>query len=900
MLRLWAATNRKSKADKKKEEYRNNMKKTKGILPHIFFIFLALGCLQACQEDNFGEGTPDRETLIAQGRYVTARNVETAAAQADPDKSTWFPVGTLYRLVAFSKTYSSDDPHNAEVATFPRFNKVAWEGETGGLRFINLDTRPDKWFGFMALDGEKGDLKDGLVSLDFYSFTYGKKVDKTPKYIELDGLSEETTPTSLEDLKRTEEVKDGELNDLMRGYLLNQNIVTAGTTSSTATQSIMPFKHCFSRLHFIVVQQPKEDDENVGQFPGIYVTDVKVTNTYSKGEVYLQDGKVLLPNEEKYKEDRTLKLIYTDEVKAKQKELGEMIVFPSDGSALKNDNLPDGYKVGLKITVKGKDEKTINQFLTNTGSGGTAKKEADGYWYGTIIKEQITNSRTNDVLYFRQNTTYTLVISFQKDAVRIITVIPQVEEWLVGEGTDAEPWQEQAIGQPQMFDNVVWSDRNLGADHYDPLGDNFDKTVGYFYQSGRNIPYFPFEYHSDQNSNQIPKLENKNTQNFADQIMQWRNTDFRFFPIVDEEIRKMTGEENWTMKNDKKPQMVIPEEKPQEDFYFDFMAGRDAGTNSGLKENQDEHWEEGQSHQPVSGAWVLPSTKDFQKIFPSTPLAGNITMRSGNTNDDPMNWGPKYGWEIGTKTLRLTVPFYTIGSEKPVRDDYSTKYLDAWNILKNNKDEGTTHIEEYILDGAKAGPDIKNNLKFEPDGDPEDGYASVYVISREKDEILDNTVSLLDYVKDPNYFAIKQWGTIYAIKNIYTPKAYRMRWRALIAPQGEKTQNPCIYIEICRYRCTSENRLTEENYKEYDWEHPAATLYFPVCGLGDWTSEFINFGTECQYATSDEINKDGKTGTLQIKITGDNANNAYISVLREAANRNFGKQIRPVGGVKNK
>ncbi|MTU95914.1 hypothetical protein GMD70_23055, partial [Parabacteroides merdae] len=55
------------------------------ILSTALLSLLAGGCLLSCQQDDFGEALPDRETLITQGRYLTARSVDAVAASEDPD-----------------------------------------------------------------------------------------------------------------------------------------------------------------------------------------------------------------------------------------------------------------------------------------------------------------------------------------------------------------------------------------------------------------------------------------------------------------------------------------------------------------------------------------------------------------------------------------------------------------------------------------------------------------------------------------------------------------------------------------------------------------------------------------------------------------------------------------------
>jgi len=876
------------------------------LLPLLF----AVGLLQGCQEDPLAVTVPTRQELIRQGKYLAARNGEVAIGLENTDKSDWFPVGTPYRLLAFSKPDKGiDDPDASLPATHPRFNKVAWEGDTGDMRYINVADSPDRWFGFSAIDDEEGG-PDGRVSLDFYGFTYGKDGGHPADYIEIDGLEGETLPAdgSLKTLTRTETVTDGVLRDLLRGRLLNRSFATVSGPTSTV-QSVIPFYHCFSQLQFMAVQQPAEDGKSP-RFPDVYIDRVDVTGTYMEGSVYLWDGKVRLPekdaNGNPNKGARTLALTSRKAVTITQTAIGEMLVFPSDGTAVAAGSDAtigeQGYIVGLDITLKCADKKVIDNFLTKSGSTETATEGKDGFWYGVIRKSEIINSYLNKTLYFSPNNSYTLVISLQEDTVRIITVIPQVEEWINGEGTEENPWQEQALGQPQMFDNIVWSDRNLGADHYDPLV-NYELTVGYFYQAGRNIPYFPFDTrlyaHKDANDQltggPIPSPADKRKRSIAGETT-YQKTVYRLFPMVDSlKLLNMYRPDNCPVGNgsgdnsswlwaisrnsNEPPQMYIPETKPT-DAYFDFMRGK---IDKGLQDNQDMEWHKGQQNQPVAGSWVVPSSKDFMSIFPSTPFAGNITFRRCSGGSDVMNWIGNGVMHSDYKTLRVTVPYYKVDMAEPTGK--SQKYLQAWNTLKDNNDAGTTQERAY----ASA----PNTYGAEPDGDPEDGYASVYVISRAEGD-----VEYLPDVYNPDpknkRYKIDQWGTIYAIKRVYTNQAYRMRWRVLVNPVV-LGHSPSLYIEICRYRCDPNDRMNETNYKTYDWDHPAARLFFPICGLGDWTGAYINFGTECQYATSDPI-KGGKTSAVQIKITGDDDYNEYISVIKGVINRNFGMQIRPVGG----
>ncbi len=962
------------------------MNRNYNILSGALLLLVSGTCFQSCQQDDFGNLQPDIETLVAEGRYLTARSDDDLSGfLSDTEESKLFEVGTLYRLVAFTRIY---DKNNAWDENPPadklRFNKVAWEGMTSTkMHFFNIDSDPDKLFGFSALDGETGDEENNLVSLDFYGFTYGKAASHTDGYIPLKGLNEDGT-ADLSKLTRTENLNEGNLNDLMRGVLLNQNITTAGKSNNdngTATnayaQSIMPFRHCFSKLTFQISQQgdennKKDDGTPKERFENLYVENIQVTNTYGLGKVYLQNGKIELSggccDRDLHFKSGVEVTPNGVEVTSTNKTVGDMIVFPSDGNALTNIDLSDGYDVGLKITVKSTVREDIENMLVNTGSvdkdgNAVIEKTTDSAgteWYsGTIVKNNIIDNKQNVPLHFKQNSAYLLIITFVKDAVRIITVIPQVYEWIPGEGTEKDPWDDQALGQPQMFDNVVWSDRNLGADHYDATGADYENTIGYYYQPHRNIPYFPFNTRDYWKKNAVtgkwemkaaPTPEEKRKEQLAD-ALSYNNSTHKVYPMVDKKILRMMNQTSgydgsvgvkgkdctWTVLlsnlfntngdgstnfnspinggyNGNKPQMVIPETMPT-DTYFDFYQE--------LWDGENEHWENGPQNQPVAGAWVVPSSEDFMSVFPSTPHAGNFAFRGGGNNHEPM-----HGWSNdksstmpeSVETLRVTVPYYVVGMKEPGKENYGAAYKSAWEKLAkhidpetgNPDDPGTTHIGDYDIEPGKTDiivgyeddrPKTLNNINAEPDGDPSPGYASVYVISRAG---TDERHLSDDVINNGNIYTIQSWGTIYAIRRIYTPQAYRMRWQVKCVEQtvtdnsGKTKKVPAFYVEVCRYRCNADSKLTETNYlTDYDWDHPAARIYFPMCGIVE-NGVYYNFGTECLYATSDPIVKNYRgravVSAVQMKVTGDNPSNAYIAVVRDMIDRNFGMQVRPIMG----
>ena len=115
------------------------------------------------------------------------------------------------------------------------------------------------------------------------------------------------------------------------------------------------------------------------------------------------------------------------------------------------------------------------------------------------------------------------------------------------------------------------------------------------------------------------------------------------------------------------------------------------------------------------------------------------------------------------------------------------------------------------------------------------------------------------------------------------------------------TWHPLFYVRIDRYRCSASDNLTRENYKNYQWDNPVATTYFPISGLvesGTTNGVFGNFyncGSECMYATSDTYanpnNKEYNGVVVRLKASAANLRNTYISVVN-GERPLYGMQLR--------
>lgn len=787
-----------------------------------------------------------------------------------------FQEGTAYRLVMFTKGFTATDISEDSVL---RYNGLATETALGTFQYLkvndishdNNDISHDNndWFGFKSLvAGESG-----RRSLSFYGFTYGEKVENpTPDtYLTFD-------ETNNNEYKRTEVVNEetGKLKDLMWGILVDQNDATAEFPCE------IPFRHAFSLLEFKVSQLASEDNSEAVSKAGMYklgIESIAVTGTYKKGTVDLFTGKTKLDVGEKYDENgRTLPDMFVEyDVEKKEyiavekpDSLGAMIVFPSASESLHGE--VGRYPIGLKITLKGTEEE-VEKLV---GAGNATRSSSGTYFTGVYTVEKVYSSVyggddiTNNgsiaasPLYLQAGSKYTLHIVLMKDQVRVVTVVPSKVEWLPGETDDeGNTFSTEVVGQPIFFDNTMWMDRNLGANEADP-GGNYNQTIGYYYQNNRNIPYWPYKISRFPNlSTKRPTPEDRYLDDLST-FSKWGDPQYKVYPIVDKKLmeRDPNGG-SWGTSSSSNLYYSLQKEVSSSGTYAFFYG------NSNLSSPLD--WNK-RENQPAPPGYALPTQEQFQSIFPTTVFAGNITFLKLRYNGTDW-YGTDGTINSDNKVLRICVPFYKDG--KNVTPNTGDKCYETWERLNDA--------------GQSPGPDIYTQPPFfhrtkEPAGDPSSGYCSVYIISREGND--KGSITSLS-----SNYTTKEWGTIYGIKKVGTTEAYRMRWKVRNA--DETGTDPRLYVEVCMYSCTKDDNLTLENYRNYDWTHPVSQMFFPLCGEVEGrngesgpAAGFSSYGSAVLYATDSDA-------ALHIKITGDNPQNQYMSVVSNEVQTNA-KQIRLV------
>lgn len=402
----------------------------------------------------------------------------------------------------------------------------------------------------------------GSSPISFYGATYGSTTE-VPAFPSDGG-------TTI-----TETVKDdGTLPDLM----FSNNLIDQ--TVSNGYRLEMNFKHAMSKLKFRIVKQDEtEDAEAEKKLENATLTKIQVKGTHGTGSLDIVNGKWTYVEEEV---DLSVRTYYDNTTgmkveTASQEVPGEMLVFPNEANE----------QVTISVTLTGigdsEGEKTVDYRLMEIDEEG----EEDGNFQ------------------FEMNHEYTLLITVLKDEVRTIAIAPQVYDW-IDENRD-----DNYLGQPVTFANLMWMDRNLGAKSADCKND-WENCRGYYYQYARNIPYILDKEMYDKN-------------NGVGQIYQYLYTynknGERVYCVDDEQTDVLTSA---TIKGRENIAVY-----PGDDGEYRFISDVTDGGYWMLDENGQEEsfinefWTSSVENHPCPKGWRLPTKEDFASFLPekqfSTP-----------------------------------------------------------------------------------------------------------------------------------------------------------------------------------------------------------------------------------------------------------------------------------------
>ncbi|WP_236091868.1 fimbrillin family protein [Bacteroides ovatus] len=743
-----------------------------------------LCALASCQNDELAEpfsGTADR---------LTARKSELLTRSVPPN--SYFPENTRYRLWAYDGNGSY---------LFDQTNGVL--GKESVRHYVEMEQQyaklmRDRFVAYGFTDGasyEDGSVPDNLLPATGTS----KQPQVTVSY---DSGSEKGYP------------------DYLRAHLDYDR--KAGKTSS-----VLEFKHILSRIRVQVIQQGKKGeatDESIGLFD-LKLHEVAIEGVYNELTYDIREGKYEKPADGIQPVNRTLKSIPEGkEIEPTENGYLESYILPTS-------DMNQPAALVMKLVISGE----------HAGKFSNEPIENDRYIVSVALNDRMNpgeNGAYDIPLVFEQNCAYMLRMVFAEDGIILFT--PMVYPWFDGETDgweDGEGFEEQALGNTMLFDNLIWSDRNLGAEDFLPASKSrYEKCTGFFYQFGRNIPYFPMV-----NNNGV----------LTDNLVNATSV----YPVVSHANGRLHGADWNTDLN----HFILKPEDINEGIANNKSLGY---ATNGLKGSILWSNVEGQ---PVPPGWRLPTQQEFFGIMPTTPHAGNITF---------------------LKNLK----FYQAGNIGHVdsKDFYNDNDVDVIYIHVPNDSDYPNYPSDDKYE-PESGP--TNGTVIKQTGDPYGKYHSEYLISRRYD---DETGKPIHETNNSGKSTL--WGTIYGIKKVGTNEAYRMRWRVERAEEN----TDLYYLVIERFTATAKDRLSRhENdpnyYRKFDWTRPVAVLYLPINGIvGDsgWEpGKFQIFGKEVIFATSEEQDYNSFK-TFRIKIGGTVRNNQFI--FPAVDRKGTGAQIRLV------
>ena len=661
-------------------------------------------------------------------------------------------------------------------------------------------------------------------TLDFFGMTLG---DESPVYdnIMYDRMSGQSPKYHLKGVMRSSgRGTFYDFPDMRWGSVLGRN----AENSSFLIE--MPFKHSLSKL---IIEASRQ---NVAQMEGVQITHIDF-DSYSEGMLDLETGTVTASGTRQnilLYDNTNNNPVDVDPIKLVQ----ERFVLPYRPAENNNQ--------ALRIRV--------HTNRPSIGNNGVVDCE--------LVMTAPDGTRTP--LELKSNVIYTIRLTVTTDEVRVVTIIPQYYDWI-------DDYLETVdMGTPVSFNGVLWCDRNLGASSANPTAsiEEWNKSVGYFYQFGRNIPFFPNTFRNgstDLETQLNTALQNGRNVYPAVNLTTWDN------PGYDIVWEPAPWDEQWDgwIQRAQDPEHIVWQ-------MGEFPTGGNARNDRLLGfynqksniPNAATHWNT-QSTQPCPAGWRLPTQDDWLGIMPYSPIAGNIALRVFDKADE--------SWQT---------PDATRYSEPNFAEDYKDIVILS----------GAFSPYPASMHGTPAYTgDFPLLQRTETNCDPSPGRSTTYVISFDGDDW--NKYTCTNGAVTPNDGTYTyNWGVVYALKNQGTNEAYRLRWRiVLVGSEAEQARNPRAVLVIERYPASVQDRLSRDNVKTaFDWSHPVERMYLPISGLvsASWNpGTIINIGGEVAYASSGEKGGNLNYGSW-FKVIGDNTTNMQISAV--GSEIGLGMQVRCV------
>ena len=483
----------------------------------------------------------------------------------------------------------------------------------------------------------------GSSPISFYGATYGS-TSVVPEFSSVGG-------TTI-----TETVRGDALSDLM----FSNNLIDQ--TVSNGYRLEMDFKHAMSKLKFRIVKQDEtEDAEAEKKLENATLTKIQVKGTHGTGSLDIVNGKWTYVEEEV---DLSVRTYYDNTTgmkveTASQEVPGEMLVFPNEANE----------QVTISVTLTGigdsEGEKTVDYRLMEIDEEG----EEDGNFQ------------------FEMNHEYTLLITVLKDEVRTIAIAPQVYDWI------DEDREDNYLGQPVTFANLMWMDRNLGAKSADCEND-WENCRGYYYQYARNIPYILDMSQYDLAIKGSSKYEFLYTYNqYGEKV----------YGGLQAGSTKTLDDGSTIAVRTRQNIAVNPGDEGIYEFIYDNGSGVWMYGETGTNEDQfiNDYWTQSLENHPCPKGWRLPTKEDFATFLPDYTFSTNPWYKGFNHPAPYSGEILKYQEEVIYGTVNGERAFYLI--KRQGRDDcYRIRILLKSSIKDGIRDDTKQYYEFAYFSGDKT------------------------------------------------------------------------------------------------------------------------------------------------------------------------------------------------------
>ncbi|HIZ92184.1 MAG TPA: fimbrillin family protein [Candidatus Bacteroides merdavium] len=502
-----------------------------------------------------------------------------------------------------------------------------------GTKYLLYANRGNEWPLYNTEGTEQANHTIGYGSplvyddtpISIYGVTYG-----TP---DSPNKAPENTPLGVPMI--AEKVTNNSLPDLM----FSNNLISQRVENGYRLE--MDFKHAMSKVEFMIVKQDESKDDEK-KLENVTLKNITVKGTYQSGTLDIVNEKWNYGDSDELVE-RNYFSGEQDITTTSTKVSGELLLFPN----------ADNEEVSISVTLGNLEggDKTVTYPLRKVNEEG---EDAGAF-------------------QFEVNHQYTLLITVLKDEVRTIAIAPQVYDW-IDENRD-----DNYLGQPVTFANLMWMDRNLGAKSADCEND-WENCRGYYYQYARNIPYILDKEKYDAAPNKIPVYPFLYTYNqYGEKV----------YSVDDVQTTVLTSQ---TIRGRKKIAV-----NPGEDGEYRFISDVNNGGYWMLDENGQEEsfinefWTSSVENHPCPKGWRLPTKEDFASFMPDITL--NAPWSKG------FNSRIYIGAVLGN---REQLVYGEIGDEKAMYLIKRQGHPDCYRIrilMKESKESGKWYFEFAYFSG---------------------------------------------------------------------------------------------------------------------------------------------------------------------------------------------------------